>query len=102
MGPPLKRWAILRRPYGAPGQQIISRARLMTDWHRFAYSAFMLLSMGVFLIARRCMPRPAGLARLAWWQRGCITLAGFVGGALGGKLPFVFTGTGGVLSWTAW
>jgi prolipoprotein diacylglyceryltransferase len=74
----------------------------MTDWHRLAYSAFMLLSMGVFLIARRFMPRPVGLARLPWWQRTCITLAGFVGGALGGKLPFVFTGADSPLSWTAW
>jgi prolipoprotein diacylglyceryltransferase len=62
----------------------------------------MLLSLLVFIVARRFMPRPAELARLPWWKRGLMTLAGFCGGALGGKLPFVFTSTAGPLSWTAW
>src|SRR5947209_218830 len=83
----------------------------MSDWqhlltnldpHRAAYSGFMLLSLVVFVVARRCMPRPAGLARLPRWKRTLITLAGFTGGALGGKLPFVFTSTAGPLTWTAW
>jgi phosphatidylglycerol---prolipoprotein diacylglyceryl transferase len=74
----------------------------MIDWHRVAYSTFMLLSLAVFLAARRFMPKPAGLMQLPWWKRTVITLAGFVGGALGGKLPFAFTSAGGPLTWTAW
>jgi phosphatidylglycerol---prolipoprotein diacylglyceryl transferase len=72
------------------------------DQHRLAYLAFMLLSLAVFLAARRFMPKPAGLARLPWWKRAVITLAGFTGGALGGKLPFAFTSSAGPLTWTAW
>src|SRR5262245_22514886 len=74
----------------------------MLDWPRLAYSAFMLLSLAVFLAARGFMPRPAGLAQLPWWKRTLITLAGFVGGALGGKLPFAFSSADGPLTWTAW
>jgi phosphatidylglycerol---prolipoprotein diacylglyceryl transferase len=83
----------------------------MSDWERLsssfdgqrsAYSSFMLLSLAVFLVARRFMPRPGSLALLPWWKRALITLAGFIGGSLGGKLPFVFSSADGALTWTAW
>src|SRR5262245_59360733 len=78
----------------------------MTDWthllsnidpHRAAYSAFMLLSLVVFVVARRLMPRPGGLAQVPWWKRTLITLGGFVGGALGGKVPFALASAAGPL-----
>ena len=75
---------------------------MSVDRHRLAYMAFMILSLAVFVTARRFMAKPAGLARLPWWKRTLITIAGFTGGALGGKLPFVFTNSDGPLSWTAW
>jgi phosphatidylglycerol:prolipoprotein diacylglycerol transferase len=56
---------------------------------RPAYSLFMLLSLAVFLSARRLLPRSPALARLPWWDRTMLALAGFVGGVLGAKLPFV-------------
>jgi prolipoprotein diacylglyceryltransferase len=83
----------------------------MVDWQqlsplltrqRLSYSSFMLLSMVVFLVARRWMPRPAALLRLPWWERALVTLAGFCGGTLGGKLPFAFAAVAGPLSPTAW
>jgi prolipoprotein diacylglyceryltransferase len=72
------------------------------DGHRVAYTTFMLLALAVFLATRRLMPRPAGLARLPWWKRAILTLAGFIGGALGGKLPFALSSAAGPLTWTAW
>jgi phosphatidylglycerol:prolipoprotein diacylglycerol transferase len=60
----------------------------------------MLLSLAVFLAARQYVPKPAGLTRLPWWKRAVLTLAGFFGGAVGGKLPFAFSA--GLLSWQAW
>ncbi len=81
---------------------MIDWERLSFDRHRLAYMAFMLLSLVVFLVARRFMPKPAGLTQMPPWKRALITLAGFSGGALGGKLPFAFTSTDGPLSWTAW
>ncbi len=58
---------------------------------RLAYAGFMLLSFAVFLTAYRLMPRPAGLAALPGWKRLVLTLAGFVGGTLGAKLPFTWS-----------
>ena len=56
---------------------------------RAAYAAFMLLAAGVFLLARRCLPRSAALA-LPVRQQAALALAAFIGGAFGAKLPFVF------------
>lgn len=60
---------------------------------RAAYAAFMLLSLAVFLAARRFLPAPpetaAALAALPAWKRAVLGLAAFAGGALGAKLPFV-------------
>ena len=53
-----------------------------------AYVGFMLLALAVFLLARRVLPRPAGLSALAWRKRAGLLLAAFIGGSLGGKLPF--------------
>ena len=74
----------------------------MIDWHRLSYSTFMLLSLVVFVAARQYMPKPAGLTRLPWWKRALLTFAGFFGGSVGGKLPFAFSSTAGMLSWQAW
>jgi prolipoprotein diacylglyceryltransferase len=69
---------------------------------RFSYGLFMLLALAVFLWARHFIPRPAGLAELPWWKRCLLALAGFVGGALGAKLPFAVVASEGIVSATAW
>ena len=48
----------------------------------------MLLGMVVFLLARRMLPGPAGLSAVPWRKRVGLLLAAFIGGSLGGKLPF--------------
>jgi phosphatidylglycerol:prolipoprotein diacylglycerol transferase len=58
---------------------------------RLAYAAFMVASLGIFILARRCFPTPGGLATLSKRERVAIALAAFIGGVLGAKLPFVFT-----------
>jgi len=58
------------------------------------YSAFMLLSLAVFVIARQLLPKTPGLSRLTWRQRTALGLAAFIGGALGAKLPFIDTDAG--------
>ncbi len=58
------------------------------DYHRAAYVGFMLLALVVFVLARRVLPKPAGLASLPWRKRAGLVLAAFIGGSLGGKLPF--------------
>jgi phosphatidylglycerol---prolipoprotein diacylglyceryl transferase len=63
---------------------------------RLAYGFFMLLAFVVFATALRRMPKPAELNALAWWQRLMLTLAGFIGGSLGAKLPFSWSDS------TAW
>jgi prolipoprotein diacylglyceryltransferase len=60
------------------------------------YALFMLLALTVFLVARRLQPRVPALEAVPWWKRGGLVLAGFIGGALGAKVPFVL---GGSLSW---
>lgn len=57
---------------------------------RVHYSLFMLLALAVFLFVRRLVPKPATLTSLPWWQRTALALAGFIGGAFGAKLPFLF------------
>jgi phosphatidylglycerol:prolipoprotein diacylglycerol transferase len=60
----------------------------------------MILAAAVFLLARRFFPGSTPLAALPWRQRLALLLAAFIGGALGAKLPFVFTS--GFFSDTAW
>jgi phosphatidylglycerol:prolipoprotein diacylglycerol transferase len=69
---------------------------------RFAYAAFMLLALGVFLLVRRIMPKPAGLAQLPWTQQLALALSAFVGGVFGAKLPFVISSGQSWLSEGAW
>jgi phosphatidylglycerol:prolipoprotein diacylglycerol transferase len=67
---------------------------------RVAYSLFMLLATGVFLLSRRLFPGASPLAALPWRQRLAILLAAFIGGALGAKLPFALSS--GFFSDSAW
>jgi len=69
---------------------------------RFFYTLFMLLALAAFLGARHFVPRPAGLTALPLSRRLLLALAGFIGGALGAKLPFVLGAADGLLSDTAW
>jgi prolipoprotein diacylglyceryltransferase len=46
----------------------------------------------VFLVARRLTPKPAALMALPWSRRWLLTLAAFVGGAFGAKMPFALSG----------
>jgi phosphatidylglycerol---prolipoprotein diacylglyceryl transferase len=57
---------------------------------RLAYAVFMIGALAVFLLARRSLPAPGGLASLSRGERLALGLAAFVGGVLGAKLPFVF------------
>jgi phosphatidylglycerol:prolipoprotein diacylglycerol transferase len=59
-----------------------------------AYTLFMLLSLAVFVIVRQLLPKSPGMARLSWRERTMLALAGFIGGALGAKLPFLDSGEG--------
>lgn len=56
-----------------------------------SYTLFMLLSLAVFLIARRLQPRTPGLDRLGRRERTLLALAAFIGGVFAAKLPFVNT-----------
>ncbi|HVS36569.1 MAG TPA: prolipoprotein diacylglyceryl transferase family protein, partial [Gemmataceae bacterium] len=58
------------------------------DYRRLAYGGFMLLALAVFLLARRVLPQQPGLSALPWRKRLGLLLAAFIGGSLGGKLPF--------------
>jgi phosphatidylglycerol---prolipoprotein diacylglyceryl transferase len=69
---------------------------------RLSYSAFMLLALGVFVLAQRILPRSPGMSSLTSWQRSALALAAFVGGTLGAKLPFALGNESGPLSWQAW
>jgi phosphatidylglycerol:prolipoprotein diacylglycerol transferase len=60
---------------------------------RVAYASFMLLAAGVFLLARRCLPR-AGRPALPPGQQLILALAAFVGGTLAAKLPFALATDG--------
>src|SRR5262245_17399201 len=65
------------------------------------YTLFMLLALGVFVLARRVTPRPPGLLALPGWKRLSLALAALIGGAVGARLPFLF-GAGGDGPITAW
>jgi prolipoprotein diacylglyceryltransferase len=58
---------------------------------RVFYASFMVLALVVFLLTRRLIPKPPALRMLPWWKRATLTAAAFIGGALGGKLPFIGT-----------
>jgi phosphatidylglycerol:prolipoprotein diacylglycerol transferase len=61
----------------------------------------MLAALGVLLLARRCLPRSAGLA-LPLRQQAALALAAFVGGAFGAKLPFAFAAGSDWMQLQAW
>jgi phosphatidylglycerol:prolipoprotein diacylglycerol transferase len=63
-------------------------------WPRLAYSLFMVLALGVFLLVRRLQPRQT--TRLTRRQRTALGLAAFIGGMLGAKAGFL------VANWHAW
>jgi prolipoprotein diacylglyceryltransferase len=67
-----------------------------------AYTAFMLLALAVFLLARYLIPRPERLRQEPWWKRTVLALSAFVGGSLGAKLPFALASDAGPLSVEAW
>lgn len=69
---------------------------------RYYYTLFMFLALGVFLLTRRLMPKVPELAAVPWWKKGSLALGALVGGALGGKLPFVLAGGADWWSSTAW
>lgn len=73
---------------------------------RGAYSLFMFLALGVFLLARHVLPRPPALDALPWRQRFALAWAILVGAAFGAKLPFVLFPEGdtsdGWLTGSAW
>jgi hypothetical protein len=64
---------------------------------RAAYALFMLLALGVFVLARRVVPKPPGYLAVPTRKRVVLALAAFVGGSLGGKLPFALAE-----GWRAW
>jgi phosphatidylglycerol:prolipoprotein diacylglycerol transferase len=66
------------------------------------YTLFMILSLVVFLLVRWRLPKPSGYAGLPRWKKVAVFLAGFVGGTLGAKLPFVLIGEEGLFSPTTW
>lgn len=69
---------------------------------RHYYTIFMFLALAVFLVARWLMPKSPQLERTVWWKRIGLVLAGFIGGSLGSKVPFVVTGEAGWLTQQAW
>jgi len=71
-------------------------------WPRAAYALFMLLAVAVFILARRLQPRQTEVAALPWRTRLMLSLAAFVGGALGAKLSFALTDPDGWWTVTAW
>lgn len=67
------------------------------------YTVFMLLALAVFLLARwKLTPPPRELRMVPWWKRAGLVLAGFVGGTLGAKLPFVLLRDDSWFTATAW
>src|SRR5438128_1953111 len=81
-------------PFANSGQPLMSP--------RVAYAVFMLLALGVFVLARRLQPCSVGDLGLPWRQRGVLALAAFVGAMLGAKLPFMLRSEAGSLTGPAW
>lgn len=69
---------------------------------RLFYSSFMLAALAVFLVTRWLIPKPPGLLVLPWWKRAALAASALVGGALGGKLPFLGSDPIGWLDLTTW
>jgi phosphatidylglycerol:prolipoprotein diacylglycerol transferase len=69
---------------------------------RSAYTLFMLLALGVFVLVRYLIPKSPDLIRLPAWQRLLLALAAFAGGAIGAKLPFVISGLAAPSGSTPW
>jgi len=69
---------------------------------RVFYASFMLLALFVFLLTRWFIPKPPGLLVLPWWKRASLAAAAFIGGALGGKVPFLGTDPIGWLDLATW
>ncbi len=65
---------------------------------RLAYAFFMLSAFAVFATAYRWMPKPPGVMALPRWKRLLLTLAGFIGGSVGAKLPFAWSDAGAWLA----
>lgn len=66
---------------------------------RFHYACFMLLAAAVFLVVQWLQPTTEA-ARLRWQEKAALFLAAFIGGAIGGKLPFVLHSGGDDGLWT--
>lgn len=86
----------------APASTMVRDALVQLMSPRAAYSLFMFLALGVFLLSRSLLPRPAPLAALPWWKRFALAWAVLVGGALGAKLPFVLDRSAGWLDGSVW
>lgn len=69
---------------------------------RLAYSAFMLLAGGVFLLTRQLMPKPPAVAALPRWQRFALAWAVLIGAAAGAKLGYVVASGSGWFNDTVW
>lgn len=69
---------------------------------RAFYASFMILALVVFLLTRWLIPKPPALRMLPWWKRASLAAAALVGGAVGGKLPFVGTNPIGWLDIGTW
>jgi phosphatidylglycerol---prolipoprotein diacylglyceryl transferase len=67
-----------------------------------AYTTFMFLAVGVFLLARRLQPTSGEGQKLPWSVRIQLGIAAFVGGALGAKVPFALTDATGFWTPGAW
>jgi phosphatidylglycerol:prolipoprotein diacylglycerol transferase len=66
------------------------------------YTLFMLLALVVFLVVRHFLPKPPAVAALPWRKRAALAAAGFIGGALGARLPFAVASEEGWLSAGGW
>jgi phosphatidylglycerol:prolipoprotein diacylglycerol transferase len=69
---------------------------------RLAYTGFMVLAAAIFVLARRLQPQPPEGQVLPWPMRVRLSLAAFVGGALGAKLPFALSGAPDFWTPEAW
>jgi phosphatidylglycerol:prolipoprotein diacylglycerol transferase len=69
---------------------------------RWLYTTFMLLGLGIFILARRLQPRSPAVAALPRQQRWAIAWAALVGGAFGGKIGYVLAYHGDWLDWGTW
>jgi phosphatidylglycerol:prolipoprotein diacylglycerol transferase len=69
---------------------------------RYYYTLFMFAASVVFLVVRHFVPRPPALQLQPLWKRCVLGMAAFIGGSLGGKVPFVLgldSGTPDLFGW---